>query len=65
MNSREAPGEYMSSKTGKKARNEKTQERGKGIPRIMVKGGSRVAAVRRCPQSRREGANILGGDLDN
>ena len=55
----------MSSKTGKKARNEKTQERGKGIPRIMVKGGSRVAAVRRCPQSRREGANILGGDLDN
>lgn len=65
MNFREVFGEYMLLKIGKKVRNEKIQERGKGIFRIMVKGGFRVVVVRRCFQSRREGVNILGGDLDN
>ena len=54
---------YMSSKRGKKAGDEKTwdpetgdptQERGKGIPQTIVKGGSRrPAVVSRSEQERR------------
>lgn len=59
----------MSSKREKKARNEKiqdpqtgdpTQERGKGIPQMVVKGGSRVAALQPSPPlSKREGSQRL------